>query len=317
MTIKLGVIMDPIEHIHFAKDSTLAMLLAAQARGFELYYMQMHDLYCLEGQVHAHVNPLKVFNNPEHYFEKSQQQTLNLAELDVIFMRVDPPVEQTYWYTTLLLDLVEKQGVLVVNKPSSLRDVNEKLFINWFPEYCPPTLVSANSVVIQDFIHSHQQAILKPLHGMGGTSIFKINAGDPNTHVVIETLTEYGKRLCCVQRFIPEIATGDKRILIINGEPIPYALARIPKSGDFRGNLAAGASNEGRELTARDKEICAAVSPVLKEKGLLFVGIDVIGDYLTEINVTSPTCIRELDKWYNLNIADQLLAVIERMVHAT
>jgi glutathione synthase len=173
--------------------------------------------------------------------------------------------------------------------------------------------VSANATVIEDFIHTHQNIILKPLHGMGGTSIFKINQGDPNTHVVIETLTEYGKRLCCVQRFIPEITHGDKRILLINGEPIPYALARIPKSGDFRGNLAAGASNEGRELTTRDKEICAQVGPVLKEKGLIFVGIDVIGNYLTEINVTSPTCIRELDKCYNINIADQLLAVIERI----
>lgn len=310
MTIKLGVIMDPIENIHFAKDSTLAMLLAAQTRGWELFYMQMSDVYCLEGQVHANVNQLKVFNNPDHYFEKSPQTTLNLAELDVILMRVDPPVEQMYWYTTLLLELVEQQGVLIVNKPSGLRDVNEKLFINWFSEYCPPTLVSANAAIIHDFINTHQQIILKPLHGMGGTSIFKINLGDPNTHVVIETLTQYGKRLCCVQRFIPEITQGDKRILMINGEPIPYALARIPKSGDFRGNLAAGASNEGRELTARDREICAHVGPILKEKGLLFVGIDVIGDYLTEINVTSPTCIRELDKWYHLNIADQLLDVI-------
>jgi glutathione synthase len=311
MPIKLGVIMDPIENIHFAKDSTLAMFLAAQARGWELYYMQMSDLYCLDGQVYAKVNQLKVFNDPAHYFEKAPQHSLNLAELDVIFMRVDPPVEQMYWYTTLLLELVEKQGVLVVNKPSGLRDVNEKLFINWFTTCCPPTLVSANANVIQDFIQTHQQAILKPLHGMGGTSIFKINFGDPNTHVVIETLTEYGKRLCCVQRFIPEITQGDKRILMINGEPIPYALARIPKSGDFRGNLAAGAGNEGRELTTRDREICSIVGPILREKGLLFVGIDVIGDYLTEINVTSPTCIRELDKWYDLNIADQLLTAIE------
>ncbi len=311
MPIKLGVIMDPIESIHVAKDSTLAMLLAAKARGWEIYYMQMQDIFCVEGQVHAKVNLLDVFDNTTHYFSKGETQTLNLADLNVVLMRVDPPVEQMYWYTTLLLDLVEKQGVLVVNKPQSLRDVNEKLFINWFPECCPPTLVSSNATIIQDFIRTHQHVILKPLHGMGGTSIFKIDQGDPNTHVIIETLTDYGKRLCCVQKFIPEIANGDKRILIINGEPIPYALARIPKPTDFRGNLAAGASNEGRPLTQRDKEICAIVGPVLKQKGLLFVGIDVIGDYLTEINVTSPTCIRELDKWFGLNIADKLLTVIE------
>lgn len=313
MPIKLGVIMDPIENIHFAKDSTLAMLLAAQARGWEIHYMQMSDLFAQEGQVFATTNTLKVFNDPAHYFEKSSPQTLNLAKLDVILMRVDPPVEQMYWYTTLLLDLVEKQGVLIVNKPSGLRDVNEKLFINWFAKYCPPTLVSASADHILDFINTHKQVILKPLHGMGGASIFKINKDDLNTHVVIETLTQYGKRFCCVQRFIPEITQGDKRILMINGEPIPYALARIPKADDFRGNLAAGASNEGRELTARDREICANIGPVLKEKGLLFVGVDVIGDYVTEINVTSPTCIRELDKCYNISIADQLLDVIERM----
>lgn len=310
MPIKLGVIMDPIENIHFKKDSTLAMLQAAQARGFELEYIQMHDLGSDQGKVFAYAAQLKVFQDPQHYFEKSPQRKIDLSTLDIILMRVDPPVEQMYWYTTLLLDLLEKD-VLIVNKPSSLRDVNEKLFINWFPKYCPPTLVSAQAGQIQAFIEHHQHAILKPLHGMGGTSIFKVNAGDPNTAVIIETLTQYGQRFCCVQRFIPQINQGDKRILMIDGEPVPYALARIPKSGDFRGNLAAGASNEGRELTTRDREICAAVGPVLREKGLLFVGIDVIGDYLTEINVTSPTCIRELDKWYNLHISDLLLDKIE------
>ncbi len=311
MPIKIGVIMDPIEDIHFAKDSTLAMMLAAQARGWEIYYMQMQDLSCLQGQVYANASVLKVFNNKDHYFEKAPTKAINLATLNVILMRVDPPVEQMYWYTTLLLELVEQQGVLVVNKPSGLRDINEKLFINWFPQYCPPTLVSAQAATIHDFINTHQQIILKPLHGMGGTSIFKMDAGDPNIHVVIETLTEYGQRLCCVQRFIPEIAKGDKRILMIDGEPLRYALARIPKPSDFRGNLAAGASSEGRELTPRDREICAAVGPILREKGQLFVGLDVIGDYLTEINVTSVTCIRELDKWYDLHIADLLLDKIE------
>ncbi len=314
MSIKLGVIMDPIEAVHFAKDTSLALLLAAKARGFELYYMQMRDLSCIQGQVFGHAQRLNVFNDPAHYFETAAPQTLNLTELDVILMRVDPPVEHMYTYTTQLLDLVEKQGVLVVNKPSSLRDVNEKLFVNWFPECAPPTLFSANTEEIIAFIQNAQHAILKPLHGMGGASIFKVDAGDVNTHVIIETLTQYGQRLCCIQRFIPEIALGDKRILMIDGEPIPYALARIPKPTDFRGNLAAGASNEGRELTARDREICRIVGPVLKEKGLLFVGIDVIGDYLTEINVTSPTCIRELDKWYDLNIADQIIEkIIEKL----
>jgi glutathione synthase len=314
MPIKLGVIMDPIESIRFAKDSTLAMLLAAKARGFELYYMQMQDIYSRQGQVYAHLARIDVFNDAAHYFDKAPQQTMPLNELDVILVRMDPPVEQMYWYTTQLLDLVEKQGTLVINKPSSLRDVNEKLFINWFPECCPPTLFSAHTKDIIEFIKTQQQAILKPLHGMGGTSIFRVNAGDPNTHVIIETLTKMGTQLCCVQRFIPEIAQGDKRILMINGEPIPYALARIPAQGDFRGNLAAGASNEGRELTVRDRAICDIVSPVLKEKGLFFVGLDIIGDYLTEINVTSATCIRELDKWYNLDISGQIMTQIEEIL---
>ncbi|HLF66070.1 MAG TPA: glutathione synthase, partial [Gammaproteobacteria bacterium] len=295
-------------------DSTLALLLAAKARGIELYYLEMRDLSCQQGQVYGHAARLEVFNDSNHYFTLTAREMLKLTDLDVILMRVDPPVEQMYVYTTQLLDLVEKQGVLVVNKPGSLRDVNEKLFINWFAQCCPPTLFSANAEEIMSFIAESKQAILKPLHGMGGASIFKVDAGDLNTHVIIETLTQSGQRLCCIQRFIPEIAHGDKRILMIDGEPVPYALARIPKPFDFRGNLAAGASNEGRELTARDREICRIVGPVLQEKGLLFVGLDVIGDYLTEVNVTSPTCIRELDKWYHLNIADQIIEkIIEKL----
>lgn len=307
MTISLGIVMDPIESITIYKDSSFAMLLAAQARGWKLFYMQQKDLYLRDGETRASARSLQVQDHADGWFELSVSQDMRLADLDVVLMRKDPPMNMEYLYTTYLLERAEQQGLLVVNKPASLRDCNEKLFTAWFADCCVPTLVSRDSTRFRDFLAEHQDIILKPLDGMGGASIFRIKENDPNTSVILETLTDHNRQSAMAQRFIPEITAGDKRILMINGEPVPYALARIPASGETRGNLAVGGHGEGVPLSNRDRWICEQVSPELKKRGLLFVGIDVIGDYLTEINVTSPTCIRELDKLYNLDIAGDLM----------
>ena len=306
--------MDPIGAINYKKDSTLAMLLEAQQRGYSLYYMEQSDLYWQDQQAHASMRSLKVFANPEHWFELEEAVQQPLAMLDAILMRKDPPFNTDYIYTTYLLEHAEQAGSLIVNKSQSLRDCNEKLFITSFPQCIPDTLVSCQSSIIKKFLDQHQDLILKPLDGMGGASIFRVQANDPNINVIIETLTFHGKRHIMAQRYIPEITKGDKRILLINGEPVPYALARIPGQGETRANLAAGGQGVGIELTERDRWICEQVAPTLKEKSLYFVGIDVIGDYLTEINVTSPTCIRELDTQYNLNISAQLMDCIEKNI---
>ena len=311
MTIKLGVLMDPIGSINFKKDSTLAMLLAASERGYELYYMEQADLLVMDNRAHARLAPLIVRADANNWFELGEAQIRPLAELDVILMRKDPPFDMDYIYSTYLLELAEKQGVLVVNRAQSLRDANEKLYTLQFPQCTPPTLISCNKQQLKDFAAQQGDLILKPLDGMGGASIFRVKSDDANINVIIETLTHYGKRLIMAQRFIPEISAGDKRILLIDGEPVPYALARIPSKGETRANLATGGEGVGVELSKRDIWICEQVAPVLRDKGLLFVGIDVIGDYLTEINVTSPTCIRELDRFYDLNISAQLLDRLE------
>ena len=311
MTRKLGIVMDPISHIVTKKDSGFAMLLAAQARGWSLYYMEQGDLYLHEGLVSARMQPLSVTDSTADYYQLGAAADISLSELDAVLMRVDPPFNMEYIYTTYLLEQAEAAGTLIVNKPQSLRDANEKLFTAWFPQCCPPVLVTSNAARLRDFYQQHGDVILKPLDGMGGASIFRLKAGDPNVSVVIETLTEYGKKTIMAQRFIPEISAGDKRILMVNGEPVAYALARIPAKGETRGNLAAGGTAVGQPLTDRDRWICAQVGETLRAKGLLFVGLDVIGDYLTEINVTSPTCIRELDAQFNLDIAGQLIDCIE------
>ena len=311
MTRKLGIVMDPISHIVTKKDSGFAMLLAAQARGWSLYYMEQGDLYLHEGMVSARMQPLSVTDSTADYYQLGAAADISLSELDAVLMRVDPPFNMEYIYTTYLLEQAEAAGTLIVNKPQSLRDANEKLFTAWFPQCCPPVLVTSNAARLRDFYQQHGDVILKPLDGMGGASIFRLKAGDPNVSVVIETLTEYGKKTIMAQRFIPEISAGDKRILMVNGEPVAYALARIPAKGETRGNLAAGGTAVGQPLTERDRWICAQVGETLRAKGLLFVGLDVIGDYLTEINVTSPTCIRELDAQFNLDIAGQLIDCIE------
>ena len=305
--IRLGMLMDPIGSINIKKDSSFAMLLAAQAREWEILYMEQSDLFLRDGRAYAPMRKLRVKDDPKGWFELEAPHTQALEKLDILLMRKDPPFDMEYIYTTHLLDRAEAEGVLVVNKPASLRDCNEKLYTAWFPDCCTPTLVTRNGTQLREFLAEHGDIVMKPLHGMGGASIFRVRSDDPNTGVILETLTEHGTRFAMAQRFIPEISAGDKRILMIDGEPVPYALARIPKQGESRGNLAAGGRGEGVELSARDRWICERVGPALRERGLYFVGLDVIGDYLTEINVTSPTCIRELDAIYGLDIAGRLM----------
>lgn len=307
---RIGVVMDPIGTIKIHKDSTFAMLLAAQARGWELHYMELADLSLRDGQAWGRSRRLQVRDDPARWFELQAAEAMPLADLDVVLMRKDPPFDTEYVYSTYLLERALEAGTLVVNDPRGIRNANEKLFTAWFAEFCPPTLVTRHADTIRQFLAEHGDIILKPLGGMGGASVFRVRRDDPNLAVIIETLTCQPDRFAMAQRFVPEISAGDKRILLVDGEPVPYALARIPAPGETRGNLAAGGSGVGVELSERDRRICEAVGPVLREMGLLFVGIDVIGDYLTEINVTSPTCIRELDAIYGLDIAGQLMDVI-------
>jgi len=311
MTVKLGVVMDPISDIIVKKDSTLAMLLAAQKRGWDLHYMELRDLLLRDGICHGNMRPLKVRDDPRDWFELGEATTTALSKLDVILMRKDPPFDMEYVYATYLLEQAEQHDVLVVNKPQSLRDANEKMYTAWFPECCPPTMVTREIPRLYEFLAIEKQIIVKPLDGMGGTSIFRVSEGDPNTNVIFETMTQREQRFIMAQRFVPEITEGDKRVLLIDGEPLPYALARVPAEGDARGNLAAGARGVGVELSERERWIASQVGPVVRDKGLIFVGLDVIGQHLTEINVTSPTCIRELDAIYDLDIASQLMDVIE------
>ncbi len=316
MTFSLGVVMDPIDQIKYHKDSTLAMLLAAQARGFALWYMEPGDLSLNGDTPSAQMRPLRVMADAQCWYELAPPVERPLQELDVLLQRQDPPFDIEYVYTTYLLELAEQRGLLVVNRPRSLRDCNEKLFATWFRECIPPTVVSRRPEVLRRFLAEQGNIVVKPLGGMGGSSVFKIAAGDPNTNVILETLTERGRCYAMGQRYLPEISQGDKRILLIDGEPVPYALARIPAAGEFRGNLAAGGNGVGVPLTERDRWICAQVGPTLRERGLLFVGLDVIGDYLTEVNVTSPTCIQELDRQFGLDIAGELMQAIEQRLSA-
>ncbi|MGH8398092.1 MAG: glutathione synthase [Gammaproteobacteria bacterium] len=310
--IKIGVVMDPIGAIKPAKDTTLAMLLAAQARGWSLYYLEQPDLYLLDGEARGHTRRLTVSDQAEGWFHWGEEQDLALATLDVILMRKDPPFDMEYVYTTYILERAAQAGALVINHPQALRDANEKAYTAWFAQCCPPTLMSRSMPRIRAFLAKHGKIVVKPLDGMGGSSVFILAQNDPNLSVVLETLTSYGTRLAISQKYIPEIREGDKRILLIDGVPVPYALARMPAPGESRGNLAAGGHGVGVPLSQRDRWICSQVAPALREKGLLFVGLDVIGDYLTEINVTSPTCARELDTLYGLDITGQLMDVIAR-----
>ncbi len=315
MTRRLGVVMDPIGSVKVAKDSTVAMLLAAQSRGWELTYMELGDLHLADGEALAHGRTLTVRDGTPDWFTLGPPRLSPLSDLDVILMRKDPPVDMEYVYASHILERAEAGGVLVVNKPASLRDANEKLYTAWFPQCCPPTLVSRKGSEILEFLAEQSDIIVKPLGAMGGASVFRVRQGDPNTNVILETMTAHGKRYTMTQRFVPEIAAGDKRILVIEGRPVPYALARIPPPGETRGNLAVGGRGSGVPLNDRDYWICEQIGAILREKGLMFVGLDVIGDYLTEINVTSPTCIRELDQIYDLDIASDLMDAIEARLH--
>ncbi len=314
MAIKLGIVMDPISSINIKKDTSFAMLLQAQERDYEIYYMEMADLYIENGRSYSKMKQLTVQNKSTNWYTFGEQYDWPLAELDVILMRKDPPFDTEYIYATYMLEKAESEGTLIVNKPQSLRDANEKLFTSWFPQCCPTTLVTRDPQRLRAFHQEQKDVILKPLDGMGGASIFRLKEDDANVGVVIETLTEHGEQYTMAQQFIPEIKQGDKRILVINGEAIDYCLARIPAKGETRGNLAAGGTGEARPLSESDRWIVEQVAPTLKEKGLIFVGLDVIGDKLTEINVTSPTCVKEIEAAFNVDITGKLFDAIESLL---
>ncbi|KLV05143.1 glutathione synthase [Photobacterium ganghwense] len=313
--IKLGIVMDPIESINIKKDSSFAMMLEAQRRGWEIHYMEMNDLSLEQGKAIVRTRVVSLKEDPNGWFEFHGEQEIALSELDVVLMRKDPPFDTEYIYATYILERAEEQGTLVVNKPQSLRDCNEKLFTAWFPELTPTTIVTRRADKIRAFQQEHGDVILKPLDGMGGSSIFRVMKNDPNVSVIIETLTNHGQNYCMAQTFVPDISNGDKRILVVDGEPMPYCLARIPAEGETRGNLAAGGRGEPRPISDTDRKIAETVAPVLKEKGLIFVGLDVIGDKLTEINVTSPTCIREIEAAFDISITGKLMDAIERRLN--
>jgi glutathione synthase len=310
-TRRIGVVMDPIESIKPRKDSSLAMLLEASRRGAEIHYMLQADLKLVAGEALARSRVLTVRDSEDDWYDIGKEAEIRLADLDAILMRKDPPFDMEYVYTTYILGRAEAAGALIVNRPHALRDMNEKAYTAWFPQCAPLTMMTRSMAEMKSFLAEHGKIVVKPLEGMGGKSIFVVNADDKNANVIFETLTDDGARFAMAQVFIPEISEGDKRILLIDGEPIPYSLARIPSADDNRGNLVMGAVGEGRELNERERWICSEVGPVLKEHGVLFCGIDVIGDYLTEINVTSPTGIRELDRIFDLNIAGTLFDAIE------
>ncbi|HJP38459.1 MAG TPA: glutathione synthase [Gammaproteobacteria bacterium] len=309
--LRLGVVMDPISQINPAKDSTLAMLLEAQTRGYEIRYFEQLDLYLTDGEPRGFGRTLRVADDPSSWYELDDPADQSLADLDIMLMRKDPPFDTEYIFTTYILERAELAGTLIVNKPATLRDMNEKMFTAWFPECCPPTLITRTRSQLRAFLTEQEKIVVKPLDGMGGRSIFVVSHNDNNANVIFETLTDYDTKFSMAQKYIPEITTGDKRILLVNGQPTQSVLARIPPADDNRGNLVAGALPEARELTERDRWICAQVGPILRERGVLFAGLDVIGDYLTEINVTSPTGIRELFKLAGLDIARQLMDAVE------
>jgi glutathione synthase len=309
----LAVVMDPIQDIKFAKDSTLAMLLEAQARGWSLLYLEQRDLSLRDGVALGRARALRVHKDPARWFELGEPQVMRLGDVDVVLMRKDPPFDTEYIYTSYVLERAEAQGALVVNRPRGLRDMNEKVYTAWFPQCCAPTLITRDMSDMEAFLGEHGKVVCKPLYGMGGRSIFVVEQGDKNMNVIFETLTDYGQLFTIVQRYIPDIVTtGDTRVILVDGEPVPYALARIPAASDNRGNLAAGAKGVARPLNDRDRFLAGQIGPRLAEQGMLFVGLDVIGGFVTEINVTSPTGIREIDKQCGTDIAGLLMDAIAR-----
>ncbi|QFU21304.1 glutathione synthase [Shewanella eurypsychrophilus] len=315
--IKLGIVMDPISDINIKKDSSFAMLLDAQSRGYQLFYMEMHDLAMVNGKAMANMRALSVKQDAENWFELGEAVDTPMSDLDVVLMRKDPPFDTEFIYATYMLERAEEEGVLIVNKPQSLRDANEKLFTAWFSEFTPDTIVTRDETRIRNFYQEKGDIILKPLDGMGGSSIFRVKKNDPNLGVIIETLTNHGQQYAMIQAFIPDITSGDKRILVIDGEPVPYSLARIPQKGETRGNLAAGGRGVAQPLSESDWHIARSLGPELKKRGLIFVGLDVIGDKLTEINVTSPTCIKEIQAAYDVDITGMLMDAIEARIKSS
>lgn len=311
---KTGIVMDPIGEIQTYKDSSFAMLLEAQRRGHDLCYMEPGDLYVKDGRVFSRMRGLEVRDNTTDWYSTTPQDDGPLDKLDMVLMRRDPPFDMNYIYATYMLELAEKAGTLIINRPQALRDANEKFFINHFPQCCVAMLISSESHQLRAFVEQHGHCVVKPLDGMGGESIFQVREGDMNLNVILETITLHNSRPVMAQRYIDEISAGDKRILVVNGEPVPYALARFAGKGDFRGNLAKGGTSKAVPLSERDRWICSQVAPELKRRGILFAGLDVIGDWLSEVNVTSPTCIRELDAAHGLNIAGLLLDAAEELV---
>ena len=309
--LRIGIVMDPIRSIAPYKDSSLAMLLEAERRGAEIHYFEQKDLSLVSGKALGQSTLLHVRDDNDDWFDLGNQSQVALGDLDAILMRKDPPFDMEYIYTTYILDRARDEGALVVNAPQALRDMNEKAYTAWFPQCTPPTLITRSMDEMKAFLNEHQRVVAKPLDGMGGRSIFALQQGDKNANVIFETLTNYGTEFAVTQVFVPEINAGDKRILLIDGEAIPCALARIPTGDDHRGNMVAGAVTRGQELSDRDRWICEQVGPALRDAGVLFAGIDVIGDYLTEVNVTSPTGIRELDKQFDLNIAGNMFDAIQ------
>ncbi|MGM0629994.1 MAG: glutathione synthase [Pseudomonadota bacterium] len=312
---KLAMVMDPIATVKTEKDTSFRLLLEAQARGYQCFYLEMGDLVIDNGQPMAFAREVRVQDQKSDFYSLSDSQYRPLEDFDVIMMRKDPPFDSEFLYATQILELAEQRGSLVANKPQSLRDCNEKLFTSWFADSIADTLVSSRADVIKAFHKKHGDVILKPLDGMGGASIFKVGADGSNLGVIIETLTEKGQRYAMVQKYLPEIKDGDKRILIINGEPVPYSLARIPSAGETRGNLAAGGSGRAQPLSDSDWALARKVAPELKKRGLIIVGLDVIGDRITEINVTSPTCMREIENAYDINIAEMVFQAIEEKLN--
>ena len=310
--MRVLVVMDPIENVSLKKDTSMAMLWAAARRGHELGYALQQDLYIDQGKAFGLIAPLQVFENSSNYYALGEKKKESIADYDVVLMRKDPPFDMNFVYATYILEQAEREGAWIINKPQSLRDCNEKLFTAWFADLTPETLVTRNKAQLKAFWQKHSDIILKPLDGMGGASIFRVKEGDPNLGVIAETLTEHGTRYCMAQNYLPAIKDGDKRVLVVDGEPVPYCLARIPQGGETRGNLAAGGRGEPRPLTESDWEIARRVGPTLKAKGLIFVGLDIIGDRLTEVNVTSPTCIREIEAEFPVSITGMLMDAIEK-----
>lgn len=315
--VRVGFVMDPISTINPKKDTTLALMLEAQSRGWLIFYMELKDLYLQNAEAKAIMHKIVVSNDPENWFEIKNSEYKSLGDLEFLFMRKDPPFDMEYIMATYILDKAAAKGVKVINDPRGLRDANEKVFTAWFPKCCPPGLLTRSKSSILGFLEEHQKIVIKPTCKMGGKSVFILVKSDPNVNVIIEEVTKNEEVFVQVQKYISAITeTGDKRILLINGEPVDYGLTRIPSKDDHRGNLAAGATGKGFRLTEHDRWICSQIGPTLVKKGLLFVGIDVIGDYLTEINVTSPTCVREIDKEFDLNISAILLDFLKNNLNS-